>query len=45
MPAALDGQASRPAVLSQIAMAVLLLVYVAMGVRSFVEARRARAGR
>jgi hypothetical protein len=45
VPAALDGQAARPAVLAQLAMAVLLLVYVAMGVRSFVEARRARAGR
>jgi hypothetical protein len=36
------GNATRPAVLSQIAMAVILLVYVALGVRSFIEARRAR---
>jgi hypothetical protein len=37
------GEASRPAVLAQIAMAVILLVYVLLGVKSFVDARRARA--
>ena len=42
VPAALDGDATRPAVMAQLAMGALLLVYVALGVRSFVEARRAR---
>lgn len=36
------GNGTRPAVLSQIVMAIVLLVYVALGVRSFIEARRAR---
>lgn len=45
LPAALNGDAARPAVLSQLVMGVLLLVYVALGVRSFIEARRARTGR
>ena len=36
------GNLMRPAVLSQIATAVILAVYVALGVRSFIEARRAR---
>jgi hypothetical protein len=45
VPAALAGGASRPAVLSQIAMGVLLLVYVALGVQSFIAARKARLGR
>ena len=45
VPAALAGDATRPAVLSQLAMGVLLLVYVALGVRSFIAARRARQGR
>ena len=44
VPAALGGDASRPAVLAQLAMGVLLLVYVALGVRSFIAARRARLG-
>jgi hypothetical protein len=38
------GHLTRPAVLSQIAMAIALVVYVALGVRSFIEARRARKG-
>jgi hypothetical protein len=38
------GNLTRPAVLSQIAMAIALVVYVALGVRSFIEARRARKG-
>lgn len=45
VPAALNGQASRPAVLAQLAMGVLLLIYVGLGVQSFVAARRARLGR
>jgi hypothetical protein len=45
VPAALAGDASRPAVLSQLAMGVLLLVYVALGVQSFIAARKARLGR
>lgn len=36
------GNLTRPAVLSQIATAIILGVYVALGVRSFIEARRAR---
>ena len=34
-----------PAVLSQLAMGVLLLIYVALGVQSFIAARKARLGR
>ena len=45
VPAVMNGDATRPAVLSQIAMAVLLLIYVALGVQSFISARRARLGR
>jgi hypothetical protein len=42
IPALAAGTAGRPAVLAQIAMTVILGVYVALGVRSFIEARRAR---
>ena len=45
LPAALGGDAARPAVMSQLAMGVLLLVYVALGVQSFIAARRARLGK
>lgn len=45
IPAALAGEAGRPAVLSQLIMGALLVLYVALGVRSFIEARRARTGR
>jgi hypothetical protein len=45
LPAALNGDAARPAVMSQLVMGVLLLIYVGLGVRSFIDARRARAGR
>jgi energy-converting hydrogenase Eha subunit C len=45
VPAALGGHLSRPAVLSQLAMGVLLLVYVGLGVQSFIAARKARLGR
>jgi hypothetical protein len=36
------GEIRRPAVQSQIAMAAILAVYVALGVKSFIDARRAR---
>lgn len=42
LPAALRGDAGRPAVIAQLIMGALLLIYVALGVRSFVEARRRR---
>lgn len=42
VPAISAGNLTRPAVLSQIVMAIVLVVYVALGVRSFIEARRAR---
>ena len=45
IPAALAGDATRPAVMSQLAMGVLLLIYVALGVQSFIAARKARLGR
>ena len=45
VPAALGGDAARPAVMSQLAMGVLLLIYVALGVQSFIAARKARLGR
>jgi len=45
IPAALNGQGGRPAVLAQFAMGALLIVYVAMGVQSFIAARRTRLGR
>jgi len=37
-----SGDLMRPAVLAQIAMAVILGVYVLLGVKSFIDARRAR---
>ncbi len=45
IPAALAGGAGRPAVLSQLLMGVLLVIYVALGVQSFIAARKARTGR
>jgi uncharacterized membrane protein len=36
------GDTTRPAVLAQIAMVIILLVYVLLGVKSFIDARRAR---
>src|SRR5687768_3829260 len=45
VPAALAGDATRPAVLSQLIMGGLLLIYVALGVQSFIAARKARMGR
>ena len=44
LPAAIDGTAARPgAVFAQAATAVLSVVYLALGVRSFIAARRARS--
>jgi hypothetical protein len=44
LPAAFDGTAERPgAVFAQAATAILSLVYLGVGVRSFIAARRARA--
>ena len=44
LPAAFDGTAERPeAVFAQAATAVLSVVYLAVGVRSFIAARRARS--
>jgi len=45
VPAALSGGAARPAVLLQLVMGVLLLIYVGLGVQSFIAARKARLGR
>jgi hypothetical protein len=45
IPAAMSGGATRPAVLSQLVMGVLLLIYVGLGVQSFIAARKARLGR
>ena len=45
IPAVMRGDASRPAVISQLIMAVLLLIYVGLGVQSFIAARKARLGR
>lgn len=45
VPAAMNGDATRPAVMAQLVMGAMLLVYVALGVRSFVDARRARQSR
>ena len=42
IPSALNGNATRPAVMAQLAMGGLLLIYVALGVQSFIAARRAR---
>ena len=43
LPAAFDGTTARPeAVFAQAATAVLSVVYLALGVRSFIAARRAR---
>ena len=43
LPAAFDGTEARPeAVFAQAATAVLSVVYLALGVRSFIAARRAR---
>lgn len=43
VPALFDGQLARPAVLAQLVMTVLLAIYIALGVKSFKEARRLRS--
>jgi hypothetical protein len=43
IPALAAGQLGRPAVLAQLAMSVLLAGYVALGVKSFINARRSRS--
>ena len=45
VPAAIGGDAARPAVMSQLVMGILLVIYVALGVQSFIAARKARTGR
>jgi len=45
VPGALNGNSAKPAVMAQLAMGILLLVYVGLGVQSFIAARRARAAR
>jgi hypothetical protein len=45
VPAVAGGNLMRPAVLAQLAMVVLLGIYIALGVKSFKEARRARLAR
>jgi hypothetical protein len=45
VPAVMRGDASRPAVIAQLIMAVLLLIYVGLGVQSFIAARKARLGK
>jgi hypothetical protein len=45
LPAIGAGPLTRPAVLSQLVMSVLLIGYIALGVKSFRAARRARLGR
>ena len=42
IPAVTRGEFTRPAVLAQLAMMVLMAIYVALGVQSFKAARRAR---
>jgi hypothetical protein len=42
VPAAAGGDLARPAVLAQLATAVVLGIYVWMGVQSFIAARKAR---
>lgn len=42
VPALARGELGRAAVQSQLAMAALLAVHVALGVKSFIDARRAR---
>jgi hypothetical protein len=45
IPALAAGQLTRPAVLAQLVMSILLAGYVALGVKSFKDARRARLAR
>jgi hypothetical protein len=41
-PALVQGQFGRPSVLAQLAMSALLIVYIALGIKSFKDARRLR---
>jgi len=43
IPGAINGDPARPAVTAQLAMGILLVIYVALGVRSFIAARKARS--
>jgi hypothetical protein len=43
-PAVMAGEIQRPAVIAQAAMVLVLAFYVVMGVKSFIDARRARSG-
>jgi predicted MFS family arabinose efflux permease len=45
VPAVVAGELARPAVLAQLVMGGVLAVYVALGVKSFRDARRARVAR
>jgi hypothetical protein len=45
IPGAINGDPTRPAVMAQLAMGIMLLIYVALGVRSFIAARKARMER
>lgn len=45
VPAIMGGLLTRPAVLAQLVMSVLLAGYIALGVKSFKAARRARLSR
>ena len=45
IPAVIAGNATRPAVMSQLVMAALLIVYVYLGVQTFSAARKARLGK
>lgn len=45
IPAVMDGHATRPAVMSQLVMAALLILYVYLGVQSFIAVRKARQGK
>jgi hypothetical protein len=45
VPAILAGNLMRPAVLAQLVMSVLLGIYIALGMKSFKDARRARLAR
>ena len=42
LPALQAGEMRRPAVIAQAAMVLVLFVYVALGVKSFIDARKAR---
>ena len=42
VPALRAGELQRPAVIAQAVMVLVLLVYVALGVKSFIDARKAR---